>query len=105
MINWILAYVAMVVYFLVRYRYRRYKTKFSFKKWWDENWNEFIVSILTIFLLMMLLLNEQAEFDLSYFYEKIPFIKNQPVNECISIVIGYLNVSLFYWIFKKKQLK
>lgn len=105
MMNWILAYVAMVVYFLIRYSNRKFKTKFNLKKWWDENWNEFLTSILCIFLLMMLLLNEQSEFDLSYFYEKTPFIKKLPVNECISIVIGYMNVTLFYWLFKKKAEK
>lgn len=105
MINWILAYVAMVVYFMVRFNYRKNKTKFDFKFWFKDNLSEIITSVLTVFLLMILLTDENASFDLSYFIEKVPFIQSLPMDKLISIFIGFTNTALFYLLFRLKKQK
>ena len=103
MINWLLAFIGLTVYFLIRYNGRRNKTKFSFKFWFKDNWVEFAVSVLATFALMIIFLDEGSSFDMDMILEKVPFIKSIAADKFASLAIGYINSWLFYTLFKLKK--
>lgn len=103
MINWILAILGMMIYFLGKYAKRNDKVKEpSFKFWINDNWPEALTSVLATVALMIIFTNKDSEFDLSSIISGIPFVVSLPVNMVISLAIGYLNSLIFYKMFENK---
>lgn len=107
MINWVLALIGMMIYFIIRYKNRNVKQlKFSFGHWVKDNWPECSVSVLSVVALMLIFMNDGAELDVKVYIEKIPFIKGmstEVVKMTISLAIGYINSLLFYTMFRTKK--
>lgn len=106
MINWVLAFLGMAIYFLGKYAKRNDKERgFSFGYWFKDNWPEAATSILATIALMIIFTNKDSEFDLNSLISGIPFIVSLPVNMVISLAIGYLNSLIFYKMFENKVAK
>lgn len=103
MINWILAIIGLLIYFLVRYNGRRNKTKFNLKYWLIDNWPEVLISILATVAFMVILTDQNAEFDFSEMLTSVPFVKSLPAEKLASLLVGYLNSWLVYTLFKSKK--
>lgn len=109
MINWILALIGMMIYFIIRYKNRNAKQiRFSFGHWVKDNWPECTVSILSVIALMLIFMNDGAELDIKVYLEKIPFIKGattEVIKMVVALSIGYLNSAIFYTMFRAKVKK
>lgn len=106
MINWVLAFLGMAIYFLGKFAKRNDKSKeFSFGFWLKDNWPESLTSVLATIAIMIIFTNKESEFDLNSLISGIPFIVSLPVNMVISLAIGYLNSLLFYKMFENKVSK
>lgn len=101
--NWILAAIGLLMYFVGRYANRRNKTKFDWKFWIKDNWPEMVTAILSTIALMVIFLDDGAVFDFSSIFDNIPFIKSLPTDKFISLIVGYLNSWLFYTLMKQKK--
>lgn len=107
MINWILALIGMMMYFINRYKNRNAKeVKFSFAHWIKDNWPESSLSVLSVISLMIIFMNKGAELDISQLIEKVPFIKGattEVIKMVVALAIGFGNSALFYFMFRTKK--
>jgi hypothetical protein len=106
MINWILAFLGIAIYFIGRYAKRSNKEKpFSFPFWCKDNWPEMVTSVLAVIALLIIFLSKESEFDFTPFLGKVPGVVSLPMNMVLSLFVGYGNSALFYRIFKEKVTK
>ena len=105
MMNWTLAAIGLAIYFIGRYNNRKYKTKFNLKFWLKDNWPEAITSVLATIALMVIFMDETAEYNFDNLFESVGFIEALPVKKFISLLIGYSNSLLFYNLLKMKAKK
>ena len=106
MINWILAFLGIMMFFITKYAKRNSKHKaFSFGFWLADNWEETVVSIMATFVLMIMFLSPEAQFDTNAFFEKVPFITALPTKMVVSFLAGFSNSFLIYAMFRNKTKK
>lgn len=104
MINWILAFLGIAIYFISKYIGRSNKEKtFSFGFWIKNNWDKSMVSALATIALMLLFLSPDAQFDFSDFFGKIPGVISLPVKGILSLGSGLFNSVWVYALFKTKK--
>lgn len=103
--NWILAFLGLAIYFLMRYNYRKNRANFNPIFWIKDNWTEFLLSVLATLALMMIFTDPETSIDIHQVVEKIPFITSLPVIKVLSLLAGFGNTYLFYNLVKVAKKK
>ena len=103
MINWILAFLGIAIYFLMRYAKKQNTKNFNAGFWIKDNWPEFTVSALATIALMILFTDPDSSFDFSEIFAKVPYLVSLPATKVMSLMTGFLNSTLFYAMFKTKS--
>lgn len=104
MINWVLAFLGIAIYFISKYIGRTNKEKsFSFGFWMKNNWHKSLVSALCTVALMLLFLSPEAQFDFKDFFSKIPGVISLPAKGILSLGAGLFNSIWVYALFKTKK--
>jgi hypothetical protein len=101
--NWILNLLGITIYFLNRFNKRTNKTKFSFKFWLNDNWNELLSTFLINVALMLLLMQPETNINIDELIkEYIPFSVQFAIKPAFSFLLGLGLSSAFYSIFRQK---
>ena len=100
MVTWFLAFLGIIISFLVKYANRKDKTtKLDIRFWIKDNWAELLAPVLMVIGLIILV--NRTEFDTDVILEKYKWLKAIPITEIFAFVIGYLNNVAFYALIRK----
>lgn len=103
MINYILAFLGIAIFFIAKYAKRKDQEKaFSFAFWLKDNWPESVTSILATIALLIIFLSPEAVYDFDSLIDKIPGVVSLPVKMVVSLLVGLGNSALLYKMFKTK---
>ena len=95
MINWILNLIGITIYFLGRFKKRKFKTDPSWSFWFKDNWVEFTQTMLLNIACMIILSMPQVEFNVDALIQK--YI---PIDVTITPIVAKAVASfLLGWIF------
>ncbi len=101
--TWIVAFMAIAASFLVKFSCRKSKTDPNFWFWIKDNYPEVAVSVL--FMLILLIIGREIEFDADAITAKIPYVKALPLDLIFAALAGYYNNVLWYAVVKKLKAK
>lgn len=95
MLTWTVAFLGIITSFIVKFLNRKNKDKALDPVFWlKDNIFECIASF--GFMLILLIIGSQIEFDDTDLITKIPFVKGLPLNLIFAAVAGYYNNVLWY---------
>jgi len=96
---WLIAFLGIVISFIVKFKNRKDKTKEPTMVFWikDNMW-ECLASF--GFMFMLLIIGSKTEFD-EEAIAKIPFVKSLPTDLIFAALAGYYNNVLWYAGVKK----
>ena len=106
---WILAVLGMILSFGVKYQARSNKdVKLSLTFWIKDNWFEFLLTLIVLFILMSIATDPDTAYNQDGFNE---FVKDKfpgfswitlPVKIVIPVAIGYYANNIIYKLVKMK---
>jgi len=101
-IDCILCFIGILVYFMNRYANRQNKTKLSWKYWWNDNAPEFFSTLLLNIALMILIHLPDSEVSFTKVFEQLPFGLKLAGVPTLSFLLGLGLSAIFYSLFKTK---
>jgi hypothetical protein len=107
MLNWVLNFIGIAIYFINRFANRRVKTaKFTFRYWLKDNFPELSSTLLINIALMLLLMQPETNINIDEIIkEYVPFGLELAVKPLFSFLLGLGLSSAFYSLFRKKVKK
>ena len=95
MINWILNIIGIAIYFLGRFKKRKFKTNPSWTFWIKDNWVEFAQTMLINIALMIILMMPDVQLNADNFIKEY-----LPIDFSITpVVVKALASFLLGWVF------
>lgn len=105
LIDCILCFLGIIVYFLNRYANRKLKTNLSLKYWWNDNWPELSTTVVLNIALMILIHLPETYVSVDKLFEGLPFDLHVSGIPVLSFLFGLGLTATFYNLFKTKTAK
>lgn len=106
-INWVIAFLALAIYYLRRYKKRNNKEMpFNILQWLEENIVSCVISAISVIILMLIFITpETVQFIDHELFSDYKWIKHVPYTKIFSLIIGITNVWLIDTLVRKGKKK
>jgi len=102
LIDSILCFIGILIYFTARYDNRKSNTKLSFKFWINDNWPELTSTLLLNVAIMIIIHLPDTSISFDETFSKLPFALKVAGPPTLSFLLGLGLTSAFYRMFKEK---